>query len=580
MKTVTFETQCWENDYELVLNAERLQKVIENCGHAFTTKHVIINKVYNRQKATALALECKNQGIIDDYYFAEDHVDIALQHFGIKASSFKGGYYYSRCQLVGLYLSKTDYLIHFTSDSYIEEKPQVPWIAEAITKMEADASYVCATPCWNIGHGAHSLKSVRAAARSEAITEDDTWFAGFGFSDNCYLVPTKLFKQQIYGEYNKASDRYPEYAGECFEKRVDSYMRNHNLLRIVNKNVWYSHDNFPRKPLVTWLGRRDKITRLMRGVVKKTQQQLGYKRLETPPVKAEVDAYRKTIKIYDIFTFFNELELLEIRLNILAPYVDYFVIIEAPETFSGIPKELIYEKNKQRFAKFHDKIIHYVIENIPPSEDELRSRLAKKSLSPLDRQIITDALTSDNVPKGALHWLKEFYQKESIKKALINLHDNDVCFVGDIDEIWNPETVVDFRRDDIFKLRQDVYSYYLNNRSSEPWAGTLVTKYKNIKDSCLNHLRTVSKTKYTYVAHGGWHFTNQGGPDRIRQKIESYGHQEFNNATIKEDIENKIAKNQDFVGRRFKFWIDESALPEYVVKNREKLKDWFATKQP
>ena len=88
------------------------------------------------------------------------------------------------------------------------------------------------------------------------------------------------------------------------------------------------------------------------------------------------------------------------------------------------------------------------------------------------------------------------------------------------------------------------YSYYFNNRSSEPWAGTLVTKYKNIKHNSLNHLRTKSKTKYTYLANGGWHFTNQGGPDQIRKKLESYGHQEFNNRAIKTDLENKITKNR------------------------------------
>ncbi len=304
--------------------------------------------------------------------------------------------------------------------------------------------------------------------------------------------------------------------------------------------------------------------------IKKIAQKIFKKWLQQ-----EIDNYRKYITIYDVFTFFDELELLEIRLNMLAPYVDYFVVKESKQTFSGLPKELIFEKNKERFSKFKGKIIHFVTDDNLIDENDLRRKLTKKSLSKLDKQSIEYALISDNVPRGQTHWLRDFYQKELLKKALVNLNDDDICFVGDVDEIWNPRAIIDFRRDDIFKLRQIVYSYFLNNRSNEPWAGTLVTKYKNIKNSCLNHLRTAKKTKYTYVNNGGWHFTNMGGPDQIRKKLESYGHQEYNNQAIKSDIENKIAQNKDFIGRDYKFWLDGSKLPEYIKKNRAKYRHLF-----
>ncbi len=286
--------------------------------------------------------------------------------------------------------------------------------------------------------------------------------------------------------------------------------------------------------------------------------------------------YEADGKIYDIFTFFNEIEILEIRLNILAPHVDYFVIVECTETFSGKPKELIFEKNKERFAKWKDKIIHYIIDDVPKDPEDARKRLDDPNMSNLDREIINNNLTSDNIPAGETHWFKEFYQKESIKKALVGLDDNDLCFISDIDEIWNPDVIIDFRKDKaIFRLRQLMYVYYLNNRSSERWAGTLMTKYKNIKNACLNHLRTPRKTKYVYIKDGGWHFTNIGGADRIRTKLESYGHQEFNNDRIKADIENKIAANKDFIGRGFHFWTDETKLPEYIINNRTKYHNLF-----
>jgi hypothetical protein len=574
-QSVTFETQCYENDYEYVLDPQYLKKAIQNCNFDFAKRTVLINKVNDRKRVAELAERCVQEGAIDAYYFADDYVEKALAYFDIDPASFKGGYYYSRCQLIGLMLSESDYQLHFTADTQMEDNTS-HWIKDAIALMQADERYVCATPLWYQSY---------EGAEAEAVEERGDWFAGYGFSDNCYLVPTKLFKQRIYGEYNQASDRYPWYAGECFEKRVDSYMRNHDLLRLMNKKVSYVHRPIPKKRrlrieaavkrMMTYPGNR------FREIVKRIKELRG----EQPPLieytpaeAAEISLYRKKIKIYDVFTFFNELELLEIRLNMLAPHVDHFVIIESAETFSGLPKKLIYQENADRFKKFHDKIIHFVITDIPKDEADLRSRLNKKDLSPLDREIINFALSSDNVPKGAIHWLKEFFQKETIQKALTGLNNDDVCYISDVDEIWNPETIVDYRQDDIFKLRQNVHPYFFNNRSSEPWAGTLVTKYKNIKHNCLNHLRTVSKTKYTYIENGGWHFTNQGGADRIRTKLESYGHQEFNNETIKSDLENKIRENRDFIGRGFTLWTDEDDLPSYIKNNKKKYEKFFAAK--
>lgn len=287
-------------------------------------------------------------------------------------------------------------------------------------------------------------------------------------------------------------------------------------------------------------------------------------------------------KIYDVFTFFNELDLLEIRLEMLDPYVDYFVITECTETFSGLPKELIFEKNKHLFEKYLPKIIHQITNIIPQNFENAQELIKSDELHSLNRYALENALTSDNVPPGHVHWLKEFYQKELIKKPLIHLaNDNDIIFISDLDEIWNPDILNEIKDtlnlsgDTLIKLRQLPYVYYLNNRSNEPWAGTLVANYHIIRDNCLNHLRTPSKTKYTYLENGGWHFTFIGGPDRVRKKIESYGHQEYNNDSIKNDIENKIASNRDFIGRPFHIWVEENDLPEYLKNNKGKYSNLF-----
>ena len=66
-------------------------------------------------------------------------------------------------------------------------------------------------------------------------------------------------------------------------------------------------------------------------------------------------------KVYDCFNFFNELDILDIRLHELNDVVDKFVLIESVETFTGKSKPLFYNDNKERFKKFEDKIIHIII---------------------------------------------------------------------------------------------------------------------------------------------------------------------------------------------------------------------------
>jgi beta-1,4-mannosyl-glycoprotein beta-1,4-N-acetylglucosaminyltransferase len=210
----------------------------------------------------------------------------------------------------------------------------------------------------------------------------------------------------------------------------------------------------------------------------------------------------------------------------------------------------------------------------------LQRRIIEVSIPNHIKEVCIQALTSSNVPKGELHWLKEFYQKEMIRFAIedAGAKDDDLVFVTDLDEIWNPELDYQNHVDNhsIYKLRQLVYSGYINVRSSEPWAGTLLTRYSNIKGACLNHLRTPSKTPYVYVENGGWHFTFMGGVEQVKKKLEAYGHQEYNNDNIKNNVQNLLNEGKDVLGRNeFQFWLDESQLPKYILDNKEKYKQFF-----
>lgn len=139
--------------------------------------------------------------------------------------------------MVSIYLCKTDYLLYFTSDTYLQ-KP-VNWIDLALSKFEENGKFKVANPVWNHNY---------CEAKRESDYEIEKFYVGFGFSDQCFLIRTGDFNAPIYNEKNPASERYPAYGGETFEKRVDSWMRNHNYLRLTLKYASYIHENFPDNP--------------------------------------------------------------------------------------------------------------------------------------------------------------------------------------------------------------------------------------------------------------------------------------------------------------------------------------------
>lgn len=235
-------------------------------------------------------------------------------------------------------------------------------------------------------------------------------------------------------------------------------------------------------------------------------------------------------KVFDTFCYNGEADMLEIRFNILSPYVDTFVICESEETFSGNWKPLYWAERDDRFGEWEDKVKYVVVG-------------AKEFPTAFDRAA---------------------YQKDSIRLALTECKSDDLIYYGDVDEVWKPQTKEG-------KLKQLAYSYYLNNRSSEDWQGTNVCKYKNLYN--LNEWRA---NHDVILEDGGWHFTNVMPFDKIINKLESYDHQEANIPWVKDGLQARIDANVDFLGRThdwkgnpFKMWQDESNLPKYILDNKE-----------
>jgi beta-1,4-mannosyl-glycoprotein beta-1,4-N-acetylglucosaminyltransferase len=245
----------------------------------------------------------------------------------------------------------------------------------------------------------------------------------------------------------------------------------------------------------------------------------------------------------DAFYFFDEFDLLEIRLNILEPYVDYFVLIEATESFNGKPKPLYFYNNKNRYEKWNHKIKHYVVDNFP--SDDL---------------ILKKALSSPNTGNKEHWWVREFYQKESLINALSFCSDNDKIFISDVDEIWNPDIVYKCDTELVYRPIQTSYPFYVNNRSNQNpdcWTGTRVGQYKTVKEKGPNHFRTERETPSIHIPNGGWHFSWLG------------------KCVNKWDDNHPDNKNRFDALTHLKTWKDENNLPEYLIKNKEQWKHLF-----
>lgn len=250
------------------------------------------------------------------------------------------------------------------------------------------------------------------------------------------------------------------------------------------------------------------------------------------------------MKIFDAFTFWVEFDLLELRLSILDKYVDYFILVESLQTFSGHDKPLYYLKNKEKFAKWNDKIIHVVVPNIE----------------------------TNNL------FERHYLCYEAIENKLIELgKPDDLSFCSDLDEVWNPE-ILNKVDDKIHSLGQLNYCYYLNMRSAEAWVGSLMSKIGNISVGYNKFNRTA---KPNLLPNGGWHFTNMGGAEQIIKKIQAYDHASEVVSALSQfvdfGIQDRMDKNLDYLGRSldyeghpFDFYIDESEWPTYLKENKDR----------
>jgi beta-1,4-mannosyl-glycoprotein beta-1,4-N-acetylglucosaminyltransferase len=239
---------------------------------------------------------------------------------------------------------------------------------------------------------------------------------------------------------------------------------------------------------------------------------------------------RVTRRIFDVFMFFNELDLLELRFRTLNEVVDFFVITECTETFSGLPKPMFFAENRSRFREFEHKIIYNPIskkdlENLGGSE-------YSDYISDLQRRV---PHKHSGRPAFKLHssLLREISQRDSGIIALSRVaQSNDIILLSDADEIPNPSAVTSIAASNIFQpsyFQMNWFLYWINNRVSMPWFGTVIFTYDMLKGLSLDMMRysssDLTKVPGPIIQDGGWHFSYLGGSEAISIKLKALPYQ-------------------------------------------------------
>ena len=257
------------------------------------------------------------------------------------------------------------------------------------------------------------------------------------------------------------------------------------------------------------------------------------------------------MKILDCFTFYNELDLLTYRLNLLNDIVDYFIIVEANQTHSGKTKQLFFDSNKDLYKKFDNKIIH-IIEDLPYKSDNV-------------------AITNDDV------WKNENAQRNFIFDAIRSidgLSESDIIIISDLDEITDPKILYRIKdgylKVEINALEMDLYYYNLNTYIGK-WCHPKIMSHKKYIE-LKTDLNAVRLSAFPIIKNAGWHLSYFGDEKFIQNKIINFAHQEYNVPQIIDltNIKDRVKNCKDIYSRdevivRIEIKDNFNLPPEYDV---------------
>ena len=278
------------------------------------------------------------------------------------------------------------------------------------------------------------------------------------------------------------------------------------------------------------------------------------------------------MRIFDSFRFFNELDVLEVRFNLLYDLVDFFVITECPYTIMGDEKPLYYWDNRDRFDKFNDKVIHDIMDDIPDNFDNYVERRGYHTpYNSIDRNCNQKYI---DIP---LRYQRDMYARDytaySIEKA--GAKSDDVIITSDADEVINPlvlESLDWFDKNNHYVALQRHFYYKFNILREENWMGSRICTWDTLRQTSVDQLRQNHHNSHR-IESGGWHWSYFGNIDTIEQKLNACADSQHKS----KDLSDKVKMGRDPVGRSDSYNpvpIDDS-FPEYIQNNQEKYAEFI-----
>lgn len=256
------------------------------------------------------------------------------------------------------------------------------------------------------------------------------------------------------------------------------------------------------------------------------------------------------MKVFDLFMYSGENDLLDIRLNTHDSFVDKFYILEGTKTHSCLDKPLYFEDNKERFSAFKDKIVY----------------------------ISCDYCKYENA----------FYNDWAARVILFNSLNNNDCIIlhSDLDEIICPEFIASYIKNlsRPLSFEVDYFMFCLDLWGRKDVAPILVRK-DWIKDDFYKYRDARNKSDFFEIIKNstGWHYSSVGKPSDLVKKWNSFAH--YNEIDNKYKDENYIISQ---IKRKAGSWSEYEKdnvlksinhyypnLPKYVIDNKEKFKHLF-----
>lgn len=222
--------------------------------------------------------------------------------------------------------------------------------------------------------------------------------------------------------------------------------------------------------------------------------------------------------LFDCFLYFDEKELLELRVNLLKDIVDGFIITDADRTFKGDPKPFTCVETIRELGLPEERI----------------------------QVLHVELPTPEQAPNP---WIREYAQRDALAVGMRMTPPDSVFFFSDVDEIPKPEALLEAvalakeNPDRCVRLSMPMFYGRADLRVINPkgkpteapnnWTCGTVVLYEHLEQT-LSEIRRNPNDVIVGDCDAGWHFSWMGDAARMKRKVTSFSH-------CYDDIPNSVA---------------------------------------